>query len=97
MRYFLKTKKIIRQNLQTKKMSQGNFFLVFQKFYGNLIAKVLFKWRLLSSLIIVTDLVLDAMKNVKLEPNAIPEWAKNLSEENWQKVLGKLQNIKPWK
>ena len=97
MRYFLKTKKIIKQNLQTKKISQGNFFLVFQKFYGNLIAKVLFKWRLLSSLIIVTDLVLDAMKNVKLEPNAIPEWAKNLSEENWQKVLGKLQNIKSWK
>ena len=44
--------------------------------------------------IIITDLVLDAMKNVKLEPNAIPEWAKNLSEENWKEVLGKLQNIK---
>jgi len=39
-----------------------------------------------------TELVLDAMKNVKLEPGAIPEWAKSLSDDNWKEVLGKVQN-----
>merc|ERR1712183_1092081 len=39
-----------------------------------------------------TELVLDAMQNVKLEPGAIPEWAKSLSDDNWKEVLGKVQN-----
>jgi len=38
-----------------------------------------------------TGLVLNAMKNIKLDTSAIPPWAKEMSDGKWDKLIEKVQ------